>query len=554
MIAWLKIKNLALVQDAEIDFGKELNIISGETGAGKSVIISAISILFGARTDKNVIRTGETKCELSAGIKLRNNLLSKIEHHFKENSIEFNSSSELIIRRIITPYSSRSFINDTSVTSDTLNSISEHLLDFHGPQEHQSFLNTNNILYLIDSYGGSIEERIKIESLYSDYKNIEKELSDIEKDIPNDSETEYLRHMLSEISQADPKPNEDFDLYNRYKIASNSRSLIETANHAKNLLYDSENSAFAILGQTLKKLSEAEKIDEENVSKFSESLNNISSLLKDLSYDIDDYASRIELDEAAYFELENRLGIVSSLKKKYGPSLENVLLNKEKAEKKLELADNFSFVRERLNQSLLQKKNEFIKAAKILSEKRKIAGVRFADETVKKLKTLGFSEAALSILFTETDPSSSGIDKLELLFSANKGEKAASLRSVASSGELSRIMLAVKTVLSHSELIPILIFDEIDANIGGEVANEVGKELRKLGKEHQVICISHLAQVASFAETHLCVIKEVKGERTFTSIRALSPEEKITEISRMLGGGKAASIHASEILKRQSAK
>lgn len=552
MIEWLKIKNLALVQDAEIDLGKGLNIISGETGAGKSVIISAISILFGERADKNVIRTGENKCELSAGINIPKYLLPRINPILEANSIELNPTGELAFRRVLTQSSSRSFINDTSVTLDTLSSIADFLLDFHGPEEHHSLLNNNNLLSLIDSYGECQKKRKEVETIYTEIKSLEKELGEIEKDLPNPSETEYLRHLISDISKVEPKPNEDFELYSRYKIVSNSKSLIESANDARYLLYDSENSVHNGIASVIRKLSDAEKIDERNIAKFSESLGQISSLVKDLNYDIEDYASKIELDEGGFLELENRLGAISNLKKKYGPAMEDVILAKEKAQKKLDLIDNFAFVKGRLNSSLNEKTKSFLSVATELSKLRKKAGGKFAEETAGKLKTLGFLNANLIISFSDTTISSSGIDKLEVLFSANKGEKLAPLKSVASSGELSRIMLAIKTVLSNSDLIPILIFDEIDANIGGEVANEVGTELKKLGKEHQVICISHLAQVASFADYHFLVRKEVKNERTFTEISLLSDSNKVKELSRMLGGGKAAVAHASDMLKKKN--
>ncbi len=552
MIEWLKIKNFALIQNAEIDFGRGLNIISGETGVGKSVVISAISFLFGERADKNVIRSGESKCELSAGIKVPKHLLSKITPVFEANSIEHNPEGEIVLRRVLTQSSSRSFINDASVTLDTLSSLADFLLDFHGTEEHHSLLNNNNLLLLIDSYGMCLKKRQEVESIYREIKSVEKELGGIEKDLPNPSETDYFRHLISDISKIDPKPNEDFELYNRYKIASNSKTLIESANEARYLLYDSENSVHNCVASVIRKLADAEKIDEENVAKFTESLEHISSQVKDLNYDMEDYVSKIELDEAGFLELENRLGAISGLKKKYGPAIEDVLLSKEKAQKKLELADNFSFTKEKLIASLNEKTKSFLSLAKDLSELRKKAGEKFALATKERLTTLGFLNANLVISLSDTNISPSGIDKIEVLFSANKGEKLASLKSVASSGELSRIMLAIKTVLSNSDLIPILIFDEIDANIGGEVAKEVGKELKKLSKQHQVICISHLAQVALFADTHFQVSKKIRDNRTFTEITPLSDSNKIIELSRMLGGGKAAVTHAADMLKEKN--
>lgn len=549
MIEWLKIKNLALIQDAEIEFKEGLNIISGETGAGKSVIINALSLLFGERADKNIIRTDEAKCELSATLKIPDYAVTDINKILDKYSISsLNDNREIVLRRIITQNSSRQFINDINVTLNVLEVLSNLLIDFHGPDQHQSLLKNNSILAMIDSSGKLSKNREHCEKLYYRIKNIEEEITKLEESFPKQNEIEYYKHTVNEIKTVNPIENEDIELNTRYNLAANCKNIIETATVTKNHLYDSEESVYNILGNINKKLSNISIIDPENINKFTTSISAITSQIKDIAYDLENYSSKIELNDAEYAELETRLNLISGLKKRYGPTIKNVLDNLRSAQDNLYLYENSASIRQKLSETLRNAKNEYMIVAGELSTMRKKISKTFINDTKAKLKLLGFLQAEMSAVFTENQISSSGIDKLEIFFSANPGEKLSPLDSVASSGELSRIMLAIKSILSAADKIPILIFDEIDANIGGEIGKEVGKELKRIGRKHQIICISHLPQVASFADHHLQVKKNIIEKRTITTISALSEQEKVLEISRMLGGGKAAKIHAKEIV------
>ncbi len=548
MIEWLRIKNLALIQDAEIEFKEGLNIISGETGAGKSVLINALSLLFGERADKNIIRSNEVKCELSATLKAPDYAAAEINKILNEYSIPISDDREIVLRRVITQNASRQFINDVNVTLNILESLSNLLIDFHGPDQHQSLLKNNSILAMIDSFGKLSDNRAQCEKLYNTIRNTEEEIAKLEQSLPNQNEIEYYKHLVNEIKTTNPGETEDMNLNSRYDLAANCKNIIETATTAKNRLYDSEESVYNILGNINKKLSDISRLDPENATKFTDCISAIISQIKDLSYDLENYSSKIDLNPAEYAELEARLNLISGLKRRYGPTLKEVISNLHSAENKLYLYDNSASIRQKLSETLKDTKNEFMTVAKELSKKRKKTSETFIAETKDKLKLLCFLRSEMAATFSENQISPSGIDKLGIMFSANPGEKLSPLDSVASSGELSRIMLAIKSVFSAADKIPILIFDEIDANIGGEVGKEVGKELKRIGKKHQVICISHLPHVASFADHHFQVKKSIIEGRTVTTISALSEQEKVLEISRMLGGGKAAKTHAKNIV------
>lgn len=551
MIEWLRIKNLALIQDAEVEFKEGLNIISGETGAGKSVLVNALSLLFGERADKNIIRSNEAKCELSATLKIPDYADAEIRKILNEYSIPASDNNEIVLRRVITQTASRQFINDISVTLNILESLSCLLIDFHGPNQHQSLLKNSSILAMIDSFGKLSENREQCEELYSTIKNIEEEIAKLERSLPNQNEIEYYKHLIAEIKATNPGENEDVELSSRYSLAANCKNVIETANDAKNRLYDSEESVYNILGNINKKLLNILSLDPENSSKFVDCVSTITSQVKDLAYDLENYSSKIDLNSAEFAELDARLNLISGLKRRYGPTIKDVLENLHLAEDKLFLYENSASIRQKLLENLKSTQNTFMTVAKDLSRKRKKTSEIFITETKNKLKLLGFLRSEMSVVFTENQISPTGIDKLEIMFSANPGEKLSPLDSVASSGELSRIMLSIKSVLSAADKIPILIFDEIDANIGGEIGKEVGKELKRIGKKHQAICISHLPHVASFADHHFQVKKNIVDGRTVTTISTLSEQEKVLEISRMLGGGKAAKTHAKNIVNNK---
>jgi len=551
MLTWLKIKNLALVENAEIEFTSGLNIITGETGAGKSVILSAISLLFGKRSAKSIIRRGNNRCELSAGIKLTSNLIKTLKLFFDENSINF-SDDEILLRRVITPNSTRNFINDTNVTLSILTKLGDLLVDFHGPNQNQSLLKPATQLQLLDRYGNLETLRDKCSEYYSKIRKVENDLSSLKSQLPDAIEAEYLKRIISEVEKLSPQHNEDQELSAKFEIASNAKNIISIASQAKYVLYDAEESLLNQFATLNKEIDSLVRIDEQNASVFIESIDDISTKIKDLAFDLEGYASDTELDETELSHLEDRLGGITKLKRKYGPEIEDVLITADKARDRLDKLENFENFKMELVVKLDKLNVEYLTVANKLKSKRKQCADKFSKSTISKLIKLGFLKADISIDFQAIPPSTTGTDKIDYIFTANPGEDKLPLKKVASSGEISRVMLAIKTVLSNADEVPILIFDEVDANIGGEVATQVGNELRNLGKTHQVLCISHQPQVAAFGNSHFSVSKSVdSNNRTLTEILKLNSEEKITEIGRMLGGGKAATKHAVEIISSQ---
>jgi DNA repair protein RecN (Recombination protein N) len=548
MIEWLKINNLALVQNADIEFKKGLNIISGETGAGKTVIINAISLLLGKRADKSIIRKGASRCDLSACFKIADIDKIKFADFFEKYCIP-NIDNNIIIRKVITTNSSRNFINDISITLPILNELRELLVDFHGPTEHQSLLKNSRQLEFLDIFDNLQPLSNECFILYQNIKKIEKEIFELKDKLPDAIEAEYLKRLIDEIESASPEENEDETLSKKYSMADNSKNILELISSSYAELYESDDSIFNILTRLNRLFSDYLKIDNEGFSKFTENIHSLTEQVKELAYDMEDYSSNIELDENELRTIEDRLNVISTLKRKYGPTINDIYISLKKAGNKLDQLQNFEHIQEELRKKLGESKSKYISLSDKLSTQRKKAAKEFVKQTIEKLHKLGFLKSYISIKFEKTAPSTTGTDKIDIQFSANPGEQLSSLKSVASSGELSRVMLAIKTVLSNADSIPTLIFDEIDANIGGEIASQVGHELLLLGKQHQILCISHLAQVASFADSHYSVSKSVIDGRTFTCINVLDKNTQIEELARMLGGSSMAKEHAKEMLK-----
>ena len=553
MIQWLKIKNLALVEDAEIEFDNGFNVISGETGAGKSVIINAISLLLGKRTDKSLIRSGKTKCELSAGIIISTDTKKKLSRFFDDNGIE-ELDREIILRKVITQSSSRNFINDSSVTLNALGILASELIDFHGPNQHYSLQKPSLQLEILDKFGALHKLRNNCATAFSQLLNAQEELAALNHSLPDAVEAEHLRKIVREIEATSDYLDEENNLSEQFKRASSSKDILQLVYETNHIIRDAEDSIIDKLASSNRVLSGLSRFDETKAEEFLERFSNISDDINELSIDLENYSSNIEIDELEYFELEEKINSINSLKRKFGSTIEEILSTMDKAKEKLATVDNFEHIREELESKVKDCEQEYQKIANHLSKERVKISKHFSKLSKEALIKLGFLKAEISVAFQTTPPSSTGIDKIEILFSANPGEENLPLRSVASSGEISRVMLAIKTVLSDTDEIPILIFDEIDANIGGEVAHQVGEELHNLANKHHVLCISHLPQVASFADSHFKVEKEVINSRTFSKIKKLSNKEQIKEIGRMLGGGIAAEKHAEDLLKKHKTK
>jgi DNA repair protein RecN (Recombination protein N) len=549
MLNWLKIKNMALIEALDVEFGEGFNVITGETGAGKSILLGTIALLLGGRADKGVIRNGTERCELAAGITVKNNIQDTLLSALEQADIPFEPEScEIQLRRVIAKSSNRNYINDTPVTLQTLKNIGNFLVDIHAANEHQSLLNRGAQLDILDRFGKLNELTGKCRDLCKELNTLRAEREKTFTDMPSSIEAEHLKMIVGEIEKVSPEPDEDERLNVKHSLAANSKTILELSSRAAMQLCDSEESIVDKLGEVYRDIQELAHIDSTKAEPLLTACDQIVEQVRDLSYAIENYGSNVELDEQGFRDLENRLSDLQTLKRRYGPSLERVLLECEKARERLLVYSDA----EKLRQEF-QKKEDVLLAkletvAQKLSKARKKEAKDFCRQVEDKLKVLGFLQAELDISFSKTEPTERGIDRIEFLFSANPGEKIQPLRNIASSGEISRVMLALKTVLADADTIPVLIFDEIDVNIGGETANQVGKELRNLASNRQILCISHLAQVAACGQQHYAVVKNVNSGRTTSTIKRLEADNRTTEIARMLGASKAAHAHARELL------
>jgi len=551
MLSWLKIKNLALVEEADIEFGGGMNVITGETGAGKSVILGTIALLLGERAEKSMIRSGEEKCEIGAGITLNKNVMKKLRGQLEEAGISIDPDENFItIRRTITNTSSRNFINDTPVALQTLKNIGDILIDVHGANEHQSLLRQSSQLQALDSYAKLDNFLDKCAELCENLKSIRQEKESLDATLPSESEANSLRLTISDIEKVSPLPDEDKELSARYSLAANSRQALSIVSSCVMALNESENSMADRLGDIYRHLNELSKLDPDRTTSYIEQCASISEAVRELAGELEIYSEKIELDEKEFTELEERLNAILSLKRRYGPSLESVFDSLSSAREMLSKYENASEIRKDLAKKESAAIEELKKVSEELSSKRKKASVSFAREVCSELKKLGFLKCDFKVDFQEIEPGPRGCDKIDFLFCPNPGEPHKPLRDIASSGEISRFMLALKTVLAGADSVPILVFDEIDANIGGETASIVGGELRKLSESHQILCISHLAQVAAQAHEHFLVKKNICGDRTITEISYIVGASRVKELTRMLGGGKGASTHAEDLFKK----
>jgi len=548
MIEWLSIKNLALVERADIEFCSGFNVITGETGSGKSVIMSAISLLLGGRAAKNIVRSGCDKCEISAGIVLKDDIYTLVAGILDNSGVSYDSGEELLLKRIITQTRSRNFINDTPVALQTLKQLGDFLVDIHGPNEHQSLFKASIQLDILDKFANLADLRKSTEECWYNLQAAKLKLEELDKDIPSVIEAEHLKVILDTIESAELEENEDVIVNEKHKIAANARDIVTTSQNSIAILNESENSVSDKLSELHRTLLEIDKFDIKEVEEFILRCDLLIENCRELSIDIESFSSKIDLDETEFDALETRLATIQNLKRKFGPTLSDIAKTATEAKDKLNKVDHFDELRCSLQADIVLAENLLLKIASQLSVKRKEATLKFSKLVEKSMKKLGFLKAGFSVDFIEVVPTMSGIDSIEFIFSPNPGEPANPLRKVGSSGEISRIMLALKTVLADADLIPILIFDEIDVNIGGKTAVTVGEELSALSKSHQLFSISHLPQVAAAADSHYKVDKEISKGRTRTTITLLSAGERKSELARMLGDGEAAHNHAKDLL------
>ena len=554
MLRTLKIKNLALVNDVQVGFNDGLNVITGETGAGKSLLMGALRLLLGERADKSMIRTGETSCSVHAEFGLTDS--SHVDAVLTDVGLESCEGGLLIIRRVVTESSNKTLVNDESVTLQVLRRLGRVLVDMHGPYDHQSLLDQSVQLEILDAFGQLTAERAAYVSAYATYRDIQRRINALNSDNEEDLERqiEFLDYRVNEIEKANLSAEEEEQVVEEHGMIANSQQVIELANGAVNALTAVEGCAFDGLAAAQQCLNRLVKVMPEAQGWHDELESTIASV-QEIVRDIENSASGIDASGERMQWLDDRLTTYQTLKRKYGATIEEVLGNCEKWKEQLDDLRGRDKKRALLQAELEEVLLAVEKAGGALRKRRENVADHLSECITRELVDIGFEHGFFDVQIKPCEPGPSGMDEVEFGFAPNAGEDMRPLRMIASSGEISRVMLATKTVLAKQDRIPVLIFDEIDANVGGEIGGAVGRKLAQVAKCHQLICITHLPQVAACGTTHLAVSKKVEDGRTYTEVELLDAESRPDEIARMLGGKESTGVtlqHAREMLDQQS--
>ena len=547
MLTLLKIRNLALVDELAWELGAGLIGVTGETGAGKSVIVGALKLVLGERADKALIRTGEDQCLVEAVFELTHT--AGINPILEEGGLAPCDDNQLIVRRTIGQSASRQFVNDSPVTLALLKRLGEHLVDLHGPHDHQSLLSADRQLAMLDAYAGSENQLATYRETYRAWRAKHAALEELRNaENATEHEIDLLKHQISEIDAAQINPAEEQDLEDRWRRANNASRLMESAAVAISTL-NGENGILDRLGELQRLVRDLEKLDP-SISEKTASLETAAVELQDLEGNLADYTQELEINPAEAETLAERVNLIESLKRKYGPSLADVLNRRDNAAARLDSIENRSDKIEQLEREVAEGRKSLDTAGKTLAAARRKAAPKLAKEISSQLKDLGFKQSSFEVpLNSLADPGPHGLESADFLFGPNPGEPLMPLRQIASSGEISRVMLAIKSALADQDDTPLMVFDEIDANVGGEVARAVGAKMAALGTRHQVIAITHFPQVAATASHHFVVEKEVSAGRTRSRLFPVAGETRIQELVRMLGGGgKQARAMAASLL------
>ena len=530
---------------------------AGETGAGKSILIGALGLVLGERADRTLIRDGDDHCSVEAIIEVAD--LGKAFHsHLEKNGIEPCEENQLYLKRSFSASGgNRQFVNGSPTTLNVLASIGEWLVDIHGPHDHQSLLKAARQLDILDAYGGMEKQRANFAVLVDLRAGLAAQKAELIVDEDAYArELDLLRFQVSEIESAQLKATEEEELEQAFQRATHSARLAELSAEARQLIDSGEPNTTDLSSALGRALQEMAGIDSGAESLLADQTA-ISEQLADLGAAVADYAERLSLDPVQMKLVEERYNLVQSLKRKFGSTLTKVIAFGANASKRLAALEGRDEELARLNADSAKLDEQIQTLGQALSAARKAIAPKLVEEAERQLNDLGFLQSRFDVEFidpsklgqAETTVSRTGFDQIEFMFSPNPGEPLKPLKAIASSGEMARVMLALKTVLATQDTIPILVFDEVDSNLGGETAGVVGEKMKQIGGNRQVLCISHLAPVAAAGHRHYFVSKEVVEGRTLTRVTQLDGKSRVDELTRMMGGGGAAARkHAEELL------
>ena len=532
MLLELHVKNLALIEKADVEFGEGLNILTGETGAGKSIIIGSVTMALGGKAPKGSIRPGADYAYIELVFSVAGEEKRKA---LRELDVEPTEDGLVIISRKLTSARSISRINDETVTMARLSQITGLLLDIHGQHEHQSLLYKSKHLEILDDYVKAATQPVKqtIADRYRIYRSLEEKLRGFDLDAESRiREADFLRFEIEEIEASALKEGEEEELTSVYRRYSHSRRIAECLGAA----YEAVEGEW--LARALKEVEQASEYDE-SLGGIRDQLYDADSILRDAGREMSAYLDSMEMDEETFRKTEERLDLIHNLQAKYGPTVEAICQKLEQKKKRLEELEDYDAHKKRMEQELEECRNGLEKLCTQLTGIRKKASRTLVKKIKQGLVDLNFLDVEFDMEFEKLDHfTPSGWDGAQFLISTNPGQPMRPLKDVASGGELSRIMLAIKTVLADSDDIPTLIFDEIDTGISGRTAQKVSEKLMLIAKSHQVICITHLPQIAAMADSHFEIAKSASQGRTITTIRLLDRQASVEELARLLGGAR----------------
>ena len=540
MLVSINVKNYAIIDELTIDFTDGLNVLSGETGAGKSIIIGAMSLALGGRANSDMIRTGETKMSVQSVFYVQN-LSSELKLLIEENDIEIYDGEIIVSRTVFDSGRNVCKINSTIVNVSTLKKIVEHFVDIHGQHEHQKLLNQSTHISFLDNFAAKEISPIltKVENSYQKLRKLKQEHEQLLRLCREASDQrDLLRLRINEITEANLTINEDEELESQKNILANSEKLHELVTGAYLSLYDNDSNASENISMASNMMMNASNIDAtlENAYK---SILEAQIMIDEAVLTIRDYKDNIEFSPDELEKVQTRLNLINNLKRKYGETIEAILLQLAEYNEKLYQIENSDNETKLLEDKLELAKKEYLQFAVELSAERKKASSLLSSSLIDNLKDLAMNNVDFMVSFKENSIvkyCADGIDEVEFLIRTNLSQPLLPLSKIASGGEISRVMLSLKSIFAQTDSTETLIFDEIDTGISGRTAQSVAQKISILSKNHQIICITHLPQIASMADTHFLISKEDRDNQTYTKFTALNEDERVNEISRMIGG------------------
>lgn len=541
MLQNLHVKNLALIDEADVEFGEGLNILSGETGAGKSIIIGSINIALGEKAPKDILRKNAEFALIELTFEVKNpNTVKRL----KSLGVEISEDNIVVISKKIKPNRTIGRVNGETVSTSKIQEISSILIDIHGQHEHQSLLNRKKHLLILDEFAKKniCDIKEKISEAFSNYRKLINERENANMNVEErNRELSFLEFEINEIESADLKENEDEELEEKFRFFSNGKKILEKLNSVREITNGELGGVAELLDKAMYDVQFVVNYDDK-IQNLSNELSEIESLVNDFNYELSNYISELDFDEAQFYEIDSRLNLINSLKAKYGRTINDILESYEEKTERIQVLQEYDEYIKNLDENIKKERDNLEILCNELSSIRKKASIKLVEKIKSALLDLNFLDVKFEMSFNRTkDYTNEGFDDIEFLISTNPGEPVRPLQDVASGGELSRIMLAIKAIMAEDDEIETLIFDEIDTGISGRTAQMVSEKMDLLSQSHQIICITHLPQIAAMANQHFLIEKSIekdskKNEMTVSRIHSLDYDQSVNELARMIGG------------------